>query len=637
LDTRQFILSLFRAFLFYLAVFAFSRLIFLGYYYDQVFEKGVVEALLSFYHSLALDIASSSLFLAIPITVSGILLFSKPPVIGAILRFYIVLSAVIISTISSLETVLYYEWGTKLHYKVFIHLANPSEAINTAEVKHYALFFLFIAFHVIGIKFLYNKLIKRNWKFDTSFKLSRAKIITHSAVFLSSLTLLAVLMRGGFQPIPVNQSDCYYSKLRILNAAATNPTWNLVHSAIENKYNLGSSNPYSYMDRSEAESIVKGIYEPVPVEMPAIDSLQNQESFQILTTKRPNVVIIILESWSADISEVIGELKGITPNFDKLARAGLIFSKLYATGNTSDQGIPAILSGTHALPIANVIGEPSKVHALPSLGEDFDNLGYATSFYYAGQLSYGNIKGYVYNSKFERILEHYDFDGLPSGRLGIHDEYLFDRHIEDLKNEKEPFFSVVYTLSSHPPYDMPINKIIEFSDTENMYLNAVHYTDSCLGAYFAKAKMEAWYDNTLFVLISDHSHNTPIFSETLNPGRFRIPMLFFGAVLKSEYRGVVIDKVASQIDVAPTLLGQLDMGYDAYARSKNILDPTTGQFGFYTWYNGFGWIRPNGRFAYLHEQDSYNEVIAADSIHQQRLFKEGKAYMQVIYQDFLDY
>ena len=568
---------------------------------------------------------------------SGALLFRKSHTLGVILRFYVLIFAIVVSLISSLETVLYYEWGTKLHYKVFIHLSNPSEAIKTAELQHYALFFLFMAFHLIGIRFLYKKLLQRNWRIDYSHGMSRAQIITGSAVFLSSLILLAVLMRGGFQPIPVNQSDCYYSKLRILNAAATNPTWNLFHSTIENKYNLGSGNPYAYMDRSEAESIVKGIYRPVSADTSVIDFLQDKEPLYILTTNRPNIVIIILESWSADISEVTGELKGIVPNFDKLAREGMAFTNIYATGNTSDQGIPAILSGTHALPIANVIGEPSKVHGLPSLGKAFGSLGYTSSFYYAGQLSYGNIKGYIYNSQFDRILEHYDFSGLPSGRLGIHDEYLFDRHIEDLKNENQPFFSVVYTLSSHPPYDMHIDKIIKFSDTENMYLNSVHYTDSCLGVYFERAKNEAWYANTLFVLISDHSHNTPIFSETLNPGRFRIPMLFYGNVLKSASRGKIIDKVASQIDVAPTLLGQLGVGYSAYSRSKNILDPETGQFGFYTWYNGFGWIRHNGHFAYIHEQGSYYEVSAVDSTHQQMLFKEGKAYMQVIYQDFLDY
>ncbi len=584
-----------------------------------------------------LDIATSSLFLALPGVLSGVLLFKKRAFLGSILRFYIVLSAVIISLVSSLETVLYYEWGTKLHYKVFIHMANPGEAFRTAEVKHYLLFLTFLAFHFLGVSIFYKKLIKRNWKIDHLLGIGRAQIITRSAIYLSILTILAILMRGGIQPIPVNQSDCYYSKLRILNAAATNPTWNLFHSAIENRYNLGSHNPYAYMERSEAESIVNQIYMPVATDTTMIDSLQYRAPFQVLTTNKPNVIIIILESWSADLSEVIGELKRITPNFDKLAREGLIFRNMYATGNTSDQGIPAILSGTHALPIANVIGEPSKVHGLPSLGEAFDSLGYATSFYYGGQLSYGNIKGYVYNSKFERILEQDDFFGLPSGRLGIHDEYLFERHLEDLNKESQPFFSVVYTLSSHPPYDMPINKIIEFSVIENMYLNAVHYTDSCLGVYFERAKGEAWYENTLFLLISDHSHNTPIYSETINPGRFRMPMLLFGNVLKSEYRGQVIDKIASQIDVAPTLLGLLNVSHDAYLRSKNILDPATGQFAFYTWYNGFGWIRPNGSFAYIHDQDTYHEVIAVDSAHQQALIKEGKAYMQVIYQDFLDY
>ena len=637
MGTRQYILSLFRAFLFFLIIFILSRALFLGYYHDRVFEKGVSEALLAFYHAMALDIAASSMFIAIPAILSSVLLFWSNAVAAKILRAYIWVAALIITLVASLETVLYYEWGTKLHYKVFTHLSDPTEAINTAEAKHYALFLAFIVFHLLLIWVLYKKLIRRNWKIAESVRTNRMEIVKRSIAFLSVLTLLSVLMRGGFQPIPVNQSDCFYSSLRILNDAATNPTWNLLHSTIENKYNFSSGNPYAYMDRSEAETIVKKIYSPIETDVTIPDSLQDTQPSQILTTKKPNVVIIILESWSAELGEVIGQFTGIIPNFDKLAKNGLIFRNIYSTGNTSDQGIPAILSGTHALPIANIIGEPAKAINLPSLGKEFDNLGYTTSFYYAGQLSYGNIKGYVYNSQFKRILEHYDFPDKPSGRLGIHDEYLFERHLEDLENEAQPFFSVVYTLSTHPPYDMPIHKIVDFSDRENMYLNAAHYTDSCLGAYFEKAKQQSWYENTLFVLISDHSHNTPLNAETLDAGRFRIPLLFYGEVVKPEFRGKVIGKIASQIDVAPTLLGQLGVDYSAYSRSKNILDPSVGQFAFFTWYNGFSWITPNGSFAYIHDQDSYHEVNAADPAHQRELVKEGKAYMQVIYQDFLDY
>jgi phosphoglycerol transferase MdoB-like AlkP superfamily enzyme len=264
--------------------------------------------------------------------------------------------------------------------------------------------------------------------------------------------------------------------------------------------------------------------------------------------------------------------------------------------------------------------------------------GYHSSFYFGGQLIYGNIKGYLYYHGFDNIIEQADMDPmLPVGKLGIHDEYVMKRQLKDLNTLQQPFFSVLFTLSTHPPYDMPINKFNNFAEIENKYLNAAHYTDSCLGDYFKIAKKTKWYENTLFVILSDHSHKTHKQWNFCAPEHFKIPMLFFGEVLRSKYRGTRIDKIGSQVDVNATLLNQLDIYTKSFKWSKDLLDPRSPAFAFYSWYDGYAWVTPKGHFAYENRFQKYFHLQADSGYSQENLIREGKSYLQYTFQKYLEY
>src|SRR5690606_4864142 len=135
---------------------------------------------------------------------------------------------------------------------------------------------------------------------------------------------------------------------------------------------------------------------------------------------------------------------------------------------------------------------------------------------------------------------------------GVHDEYVFDRLLTDLRNEKQPFFSTMFTLSSHEPYDVPVN-FIPGNKNEVKFCNSIKYTDSCLAVFLNKAKEESWWDNTLVVIVADHGHVFPGINDwpVRVPEEFHIPMLWTGGALKQ--KGVV-KKIASQTDIAATLL-----------------------------------------------------------------------------------
>lgn len=210
------------------------------------------------------------------------------------------------------------------------------------------------------------------------------------------------------------------------------------------------------------------------------------------------------------------------------------------------------------------------------------------------------------------------------GKLGIHDEFMFKELIQQNNKKKEPFFSVLFTLSSHSPYDKPMKNIIDWNDSENPFLNSAYYTDKCIGDFFKLAKKEKWYKNTLFILIADHSHNA-YRHWAINQKEYRhIPMLFYGDVLKNKFKGYRYTKIASQTDFATTLLKQLDINTNEFSWSKNLFNPYTKQFAYFELNEGFGWISPEEYLSYEHFnnrffQNTYKNESILKKVH--RIFK----------------
>jgi len=629
-----------KIFVFFLTLFAIGRLVFLMVYFRDLSEIYFPEILLSFLYAIQLDISTALFAISIPFILFIGQLFWNRNFTSSLINAYINILIILVGLIYSAEIAVYKDWGVKLHYKVFIHLKNPTEMLHTAHFGHYLTYLIsFFTIIILGL-IIYRKYF-RIAPFQVDRYISNAQgmfwfRIYHLLICLLVLGIMIIGLRGGLQPIPINQSVAFYSKHVILNDAAVNPLWNLAHSTIGNSVNINNSNPYIYHKQQDALSIVKKIHQR-KINNTNINSLRS--SSKILKNNRPNIVLIILESWSADIVGSLGGLTGITPEFDRLAKDGLLFSKVYASGYTSDLAMPAIFSSSHALPIASIITQPSKFKKLHCLSKSFNDIGYFTSYHFGGQLIYGNIKGFLYHHQFEEIIEQKDLSNdLPAGKLGIHDEYMFDVFLENLNQKgSNPFFSTLFTLSTHPPYDMPINKFKYFDDYENEYLNAANYTDSCLGLFFDRAKKQKWYDNTLFVVVADHSHHTPMKWRYCEPGHYKIPLLLYGNVIKKEYRGSVNENLGSQVDIAPTILNQMDLPDNKFPWGKNLLDTESPQFAFYTFYDGFGWIRPYGSFAYEKRYEEYFHKVLQDTTKEEELIKEGQAYIQTVFQEYLDY
>ncbi len=605
---------------FWMLFFFITRAIFLLYNYQLIKADGIKpdEAIAAFWHAIPLDIATTCYLLLFPFLILIIQSFYSPKWLNSLNKVYTLSAIIVFSLLVTAELGIYPEWKTKMPYKALMYLQNPSEVYNSAST---ATFFVLILLFLVLSTSTY-------WLYVKYFhvKILESLNLWYFKVWLILIVLLPVLFiggRGGWQQIPINQSESYYSNHNILNLAAVNSGFNITISIIENYKNFGK-NPYAFYDKEEAQSIIEKLYE-----------LPKDSTTHILKTEKPNIVLIILESWSADLIESIGGKPGITPSFHELENQGVLFTNLYATGPRSEQAMGSIFSGFPAHPISSVTVQPEKFSKLPTVTKSLIDNGYYTSFYFGGQLRYGNIKGYILYNGFTKVVEHNDFgNNVLRGKLGVHDEFVLSRQLKDLNEEKEPFFSGLFTLSSHSPYDQPMENVFDWGGNENDYINSAYYTDRCLGNYINEARKQPWFKNTLFIIVADHSHNSYRNWSFTTPAYHKIPMLFYGEVIKEEFRGLKVNRLSNQMDLATTLLKQLGLDSAPFKWSRDLFNPYSPEFAYYSFEEGLGWITQNGHFVYDARVDHYNEDTVPDEL-KEKTKKQGKSFLQVLFEEYM--
>jgi phosphoglycerol transferase MdoB-like AlkP superfamily enzyme len=618
---KSLFITMLKHYVFWLVLFAFGRAVFLLWNFEELDGIPVGEILLSFIKAWYVDTAMASYLLIIPFVflllsaATGKLWFTR---ISDGLHLLLLIGFFLI-TFGELS--IYDEWHSKLTYKALWFFSNPSEVIHTATWTQLISGTIatgvctFFSFRFYRRKITLEELPESSW--------------LQLGVFILLMPVLIFTgMRGGYYTIPVQLSDAYYSRYNILNLAALNSTFHLASSCIEN---LKAGEPYHFLPEDVAAK-----------EFAALHAAGSDSTTRVLNTTRPNVVLVVLEGWSSDMVEALGGYPGITPGMTALCNEGISFSECYATGSLSDQGMAAVFSAFPAQPKTSIITQPNKYNKLPCINKVLRDAGYQTSFMFGGQLSYGNIRSYMYYNEFDRIIEGEDFAAdVPQGKLGVHDQFLFDRQLAELTTAKQPFFASLFTLSTHGPFDFPQGRDLNFGGKEEDYVNSIYYADSCISDFISKAKKQPWYANTLFVFVSDHSHNTPKNYAFNEPAYRRIPLIFYGDVIRKEYRGKQFTTTASQTDLAATLLGQLSLDASPFHYSKNLFNPGAKRFAYYSFDEGFGMVHDHasltwsvdGRGDYTARPVTSGET-TADSL---QLLRNGQAILQTISVDYWQY
>ena len=317
------------------------------------------------------------------------------------------------------------------------------------------------------------------------------------------------------------------------------------------------------------------------------------------------------------------------PNLQRLAKEGVFFSNIYATGNRSDRGMLGVISAFPAHPKVSMLKYPNKTYNHPRFPIDFEAAGYSTRFYYTGDINFGGFRSYVTMS-FQQMVTENDFSGEAIEqrfKWGVHDGYMFERLHDDLLQAKQPFMYMAFTLSSHEPFTVPMETKIPGEDSGSKLRNAIAYTDQCLGDFFERVKASGLWDNTLFVLIADHGTRHIGQLQPHVPEAYRIPMVFTGGVLN--VRDTVVDKIGSQTDMVATLYAQLGMDASAFRYSKNLLDASSIPFAFYAFGNAAAIINEEG--ACIYDLRTKKNIGSNQNPNTLELVK---AYLQVLNQDF---
>lgn len=616
--------SFVRFFIFWLLFFALTRATFEIYFHHKLEGSGFVDIIKTFVYGTRMDASATAYIALIPLTIFIINWFIPD---GAIkvswFKWYTWVLVFFTSFIAIVDLGIFAEWGAKVNFRAFDTLYNsPSESLSSTASSPIALN-LSIGFGLLAAGVLLSYLV-----IDFSFKKPAQDLKSKILISAALLLINFLVLRGTLQPSPINQSAGYFSANQMLDLSAQNTEWNLANNVFENLRK--PYNPYIFMTPDSAKKMVNETF-----------TVKKDTSIQILTTQKPNVIIIQLESFTADLIESLGGEKGDCPNFEKFIQQGVLFNNIYAAGDRTDKGIIAILSGFPSQAIRTIIIDTLKQRKLPSLLTTFKDAGYTTSYFYGGTTSYMNFNTYMADHNTDHVT---DKASIPENEVGstwgAHDNVLFEKHIEYLNTLNKPFFSLIQTLTNHEPFVLPVPPHFKGGDVANQFRSTAYFTDSCLNAYFTEAKKHAWYKNTLFVLVADHGHRLPkSIHAAYDPGKYHIPLLFFGDVIKPEYRGRQINKLGNQTDIAATLLAQLNLPKAQFKWSKDLLNPYTNEFAFYDWDNGFGFMLPQQAVAYDNsgERMIYTRNPNADKSVTSKTLLYGKAFMQEIFTEYLNY
>lgn len=611
-----------RFFLFWMVFFAVDRLVFILYFWKKITAAGYSDVPMIFLNGLRIDASTSMYLSAFPLIVYFVVWLIRPLKLPLwVPKTYTFLFITVISLISIVNFNVYREWGTKINYRILDYaISSPEEAMASSAsspvLLSFTIFFIQLA---VGI-WLSRRIV--------DFRMPEAPVPLWQKIpaILFLIVASALIFRGGWQLAPINQSMAYFSDRPPVNHAAVNTEWNLIHDVLNNR--SVQKNPYQYLPEKEARQLVRDLY-------PALDS----PALQVLSTDRPNIMMVILESFTGQVVESLDGEKGVAPQMEKLIREGIFFDQVYASGDRTDRGIVAVLSGFPSQAIRSILKQNDKQEKLPAISSTLSRAGYRNSFFYGGESEFFNLKSYILSHDYQQLVDKKSFQARDmNSKWGAYDHVVYERVLQDQPKAGQPFFTTVLTLTNHEPFELPVKPRFGDDTVENQFRSTAFYTDSSLYAFIREAKKQSWYKNTLFVIVADHGHRLPSNKfESYHPGRNRIPLLFFGDVIRPEYRGRRISKTGSQTDLATTLLGQLRLPATDFIWGKDLLNPLSKDLAFFDWDNGFGIITPEQSISF---DNVGKKVIYRKPEHhpgEERLLDTGKAYLQEVFSRYISY
>jgi phosphoglycerol transferase MdoB-like AlkP superfamily enzyme len=367
----------------------------------------------------------------------------------------------------------------------------------------------------------------------------------------------------------VSLAETRFSNERLINEISNNGPVSFITAAWSR--NLDYSAFYLTLPEDEAGRRARRLLSEPGTTFNATNSIQRSVKGS-LERPRYNVVIMLEESLGSEFWGCLGRTNTLTPELDRLAgEEGLLFTNMYASGNRTVRGFEGVLSSFPPLPGDSIV-KRDRSENVETIARVLKRDGYNTLFLYGGRGLFDGMRSFAMANGYDRFVEEKHFEHPTFATIwGVCDEDLYDRTIEEcrgLASQGKPFLATVLTVSNHKPYTYPKGRIPEDPDQRTRE-NAVKYTDYALGRYFRMLKREAFFTNTIFVVVADHgarvygSQSIPIHS-------YEIPLLIIGpAVVREPGR---VSALGCSLDVPVTILGLLGRPYQTMFFGRDLLN-----------------------------------------------------------------
>jgi phosphoglycerol transferase MdoB-like AlkP superfamily enzyme len=475
--------------------------------------------------------------------------------------FILIIFVNVITIVLSVSDYGYYAvTERRLSYEVYYMIKDIIHILPGLIITHYILVLVLITFSVtVIISSLF--LLK---KFDRKIK-NTAGILSEF-VYLILLVLISVIsIRGGLQMKPLRQANAFPNNNLELGYLTLNTPYTVIRSIFQD-----TLKEIDKLDQNEAVAILRNL-----LNNPEEKFINDQYPFlrTYLTdsaAQKKNVVIFIMESWSALFCGSITGEKTFTPFFDSLENHSILLTNFFANGQRSIESLASITVSIPSLFDYSIIGSKAELNRIKGLGTILKEQGYTTSFHHGARTGSMGFDGFSRLAGFDSYFGMEDMKNLmpddEDGMWGVCDEPFFIETANNVSNFSEPFCSVIFSLSSHDPFRIPDKRKSEFKQYKNEteLERSVRYSDFSLKMFFEYAKTKSWFKNTIFIITADHTlYNSRINFKTT----FHVPCLIYSPENLSASKS---NKTASHMDLVPTLIDYLHLQTTHASMGKSI-------------------------------------------------------------------
>ena len=494
------------------------------------------------------------------------------------------------------ELDFYHEFQTRLNSLAFQYLKEDPATV-TSMIWHGfpVISYLLLWFLLWGIYFYALLLVNR---FSVKREGKRGRMLIRIPVVTLLLFVTAWGVRGTLRTgPPLRWGDAFHSPYLFANHLALNGTFTLVKAAMGRSKEAAAEHWLKAMPENTAQERIRKLL------LTPRDELINPDSYPLLRRHTPivrlprppqNIVLIIMESFSAEFAGALGHDHGITPEFDKLTKEGLLFDNFFSNGTHTHQGMFASVACFPNLPgYEYLMQQPKGQHQFSGLPVLLKPRGFNDLYVYNGDFSWDNQQGFFRNQGMTNFVGRNEYKNpkFSDPTWGVSDEDMFTRSLQELNklDQSEPFFAVLQSLSNHTPYalpdKLPVAEVTGFGDL-NQHLTAMRYSDWALGQFFAAARKMPWYDKTLFIIVGDHGFGVKRQLSEINLLRFHVPLLLIAPGLHEIY-GALNHKVGTQVDIVPTAVSLLGKPFVHQCWGRDLLSLPEND-------PGVGMIKPSG-------------------------------------------